>query len=153
MKRLIDVKSQSAFSLSNHNISRVGSTINMVYPRMKYHKIKGDFTCPSEEFFNTLSDKDEWEDEPFNGPRKALLKENKACQECNKLKIDIKNLEIHNNELEILIIDYKMEVDRLRIALKMSDSKEAIGKRKLSPEHLAKLSAGRLKAKALKDKV
>lgn len=81
------------------------------YPRWKHHRTKTGFLCPSEDFFNSIKDKDEYEDEPFTGPRavKPAVKQKEQCKECLSLAADN--------------VDLKLEVERLRIALKMAETK------------------------------
>ena len=81
------------------------------YPCFLYHPTKPAFICPSEEFLLSLSDHEEYEYEPFTGPR-TITKTSKPCGECLKLKIKITKLEEEKENL-------KSEVDRLRIAVKM----------------------------------
>jgi len=85
------------------------------YPCFLYHPIKPAFICPSEEFLLSLKDHDEYEFEPFTGPRAIKDKkyEPKACSECLKLKLK-------NNQLEQDKEELKSEIDRLRIAIKMN---------------------------------
>jgi len=81
------------------------------YPRFKYHPTKEPFICPSEAFLESLKDKDEYEDEPFTGPRavKPPVKQKEQCKDCLVA--------------EFKITDLKLEVERLRIALKMAEAK------------------------------
>ncbi|MCI4436726.1 MAG: hypothetical protein JHC33_07975 [Ignisphaera sp.] len=82
------------------------------YPKFQYHPVKGGFICPSQEFLNTLTDASEYEDEPFTGPRanpKPKPKPVEPCKTCLSLEADN--------------IDLKLEVERLRIALKMAENK------------------------------
>ena len=45
----------------------------MDFPRWMHHPGGNSFICPSQEFLDSLVDKDEWETEPFTGPR-AIVK-------------------------------------------------------------------------------
>jgi len=91
------------------------------FPKWLYHPEKDGFICPSEEFLNTLDDANEWEELPFTGDRAVVKK--KKCHNCTQLKLDITNLNIEKEQLEADIVDLKQEVERLRIALKMAESK------------------------------
>ena len=100
----------------------------MTYPKFKYHPSKPDFLCPSEAFFLTLEDHDEYEDIPFTGDRK-VTKKSRLCVECiskkiiiNELESKIEELEINNSELQSSSTDLELEVERLRIALKMAQN-------------------------------
>jgi hypothetical protein len=53
----------------------------MIFPVWLYHPQKDSFYCPSEAFFNSLPDKNEWSDEQV---KKVELKED--CSKCIEYK-------------------------------------------------------------------
>jgi hypothetical protein len=87
------------------------------FPCFVYHPTKPAFICPSQDFLDTLVDGNEYEFEPFTGPRKPV-KEAKKCATCLDLKLKVNEYELQNEEL-------KLEVDRLRAALKITEGKVA----------------------------
>ena len=103
------------------------------YPCFKYHKTKPAFICASEEFFNTLIDKDEYENLPFTGPRaiKPKLPEAEQCKECLMLEADN--------------CDLKLENERLKIAIKMHENKLTEIEQKLKAISIPAKTAGRPK--------
>jgi hypothetical protein len=64
------------------------------YPKFKYHPDGREFICPTQEFFVSLKDHDEFEDEPFTGDRKISSKKAIPCQQCLKLKAEIVELKL-----------------------------------------------------------
>lgn len=72
----------------------------MDFPRWMHHPGGNSFICPSQEFLDSLVDKDEWETEPFTGPR-AIVKE--KCASCWKLRQEIVALKLQVVEKDILI--------------------------------------------------
>ena len=72
----------------------------MDFPRWFYHPKGLAFICPSEEFLNSLKDKDEWEDAPFTGPR-AIVKH--KCEACFKAAQEIVKLKLALIEKGLLI--------------------------------------------------
>ena len=109
-----------------------------IYPKWKYHKIKGSFYCPSEEFFNSLEDNDEYEDLPFTGPR-AESKET-YCASCKKNKLEVLTAKYKVNAIEILLEDSKVELEDSK--LEVARLRAAI--EKLKKEHTEYKRAERL---------
>jgi hypothetical protein len=68
----------------------------MDYPRWMYHPDGRTFICPSAEFMASLTDKHEWEDAPFTGPRRPVPPKCPGCaalqRELAKAKADLVDL-------------------------------------------------------------
>ena len=77
----------------------------MDFPRFLYRSNGENFLCPSQEFLDSMAEKDEWVPEPFTGPRTALLDQNrKGCRSCEALRKEI-------TALKVQIIDLKLKAE------------------------------------------
>lgn len=86
------------------------------FPCWVYHRTKPEFICPSQEFLDTLKDAKEYEFEPFTGPRKYIKPD---CLKCEALKAERTELKKQVEKLSDTIMEQKMELNRLKIALEM----------------------------------
>lgn len=74
----------------------------MDFPRFLYRSNGESFICPSQEFWDSMTEKDEWGTEPYTGERTALLDQNrKGCRKCEALRKEITLLKLRINELEM----------------------------------------------------
>jgi len=74
----------------------------MDFPHYLYRSSGDNFLCPSQEFLDSLKDRAEWHEEPFNGDRTALLDVNrKGCRKCEAYREEITLLRLKINELQL----------------------------------------------------